>query len=166
MCKELKAWKRVQFFPYGQISWYWTAEAGRYRFKTYRSSKFASEVQCVVYACIFSFPKFVVAITVCEISLTRLKQLSVRSVMIRKTHGVSKCLSPITLYCTPGMYQLHLISLVEEYKVSKIQLKSVLSETMDTVIRNNPSGLNTGKLRMWCSSFMRYRIMSMLKYVE
>lgn len=43
------------------------------------------------------------------------------------------------------MLQLHLAPLVEEYKFCKVHLQSMLPESKDTVIQDNPPDLNTGR---------------------
>lgn len=77
---------------------------------------------------------------------------------------LSKCLPSVSLYDKGDMIQVLLISLVEEYKLFKIRLKSMPSESKDSVIWDNQPHLKTG--RKWKVNEVIQQLDEMLCYAE
>ena len=91
-------------------------------------------------------PKLMWPLTVYDVALSRVEIIEMRiNKMVRKWLGVSKGLSSVALYGKTTKLQLPLVSLVEEFKVGKVRLQSMLVESKDQTIRENPPDLQSGQ---------------------
>lgn len=91
-------------------------------------------------------PRLMWPLTIYDVAISRVEIIEMRvNKMIRKWLGVPKGLSLVALYSKRSKLQLPLVSLVEEFKVGKIRLQSMLLESKDHYIRDDPPELQSGQ---------------------
>ena len=110
-------------------------------------------------------PRLLWPITIYEITLSRIEIIEAKiSAMVRKWLGVPRMLTTIALYGKTNKLSLPLTSLIEEYKVSKVRLQSMLCSSRDKKISSNPPTINVG--RKWNVTEVLHSVNGMAKHEE
>ena len=92
------------------------------------------------------FPRILWPLQIYDIPLTPVQNMEHQiSMKLRKWLGVPRCFNTGALYANTFKLALPFKSLVEEYKVAKTRLATMLLESKDPVIRDCAPDLNTGR---------------------